>query len=114
MNTERGRELLAAERQRIERALLGLRETESEREHAGEDQASSDKASDLTELVYEEESEGKLDKELAALERAEARLATGTYGRSIESGEAIPDERLKANPLAELTVEEGRRLERSV
>ena len=42
-----------------------------------------------------------------ALERAEARLAAGTYGASILSGQAIPDERLEAFPLAELTVEEA-------
>jgi DnaK suppressor protein len=113
MDTERGRELLAAERQRIERALVDLREAESERELADEDQPSSDQASDLTELVYEEQSEDELNKALAALERAEARLATGTYGYSIESGEPIPDERLEANPLAELTIEEERRLELS-
>src|SRR2546426_7509196 len=34
--------------------------------------------------------------ELAALERAEQRLAAGTYGLSIESGEPIPDERLES------------------
>jgi DnaK suppressor protein len=113
MDTQRGRELLAAERQRIERALVDLREAGSERELADEDQPSSDQASDLTELVYEEESEDEVNKMLAALERAEARLATGTYGRSIKSGQAIPDERLEANPLAELTVEEERLLERS-
>jgi len=43
----------------------------------------------------------------AALERAEARLAAGSYGRSIRSGRPIPDERLEADPLAELTVEEA-------
>ncbi len=85
----------------------------SGRELAGEDQRSSDQASDLTELVYEEGLEDELRGELAALERAEARLAIGTCGRSIESGEPIPDERLEANPLAERTVEEKRRLERS-
>jgi DnaK suppressor protein len=53
-----------------------------------------------------------LEDELAALERAEARLAAGTYGLSIESGEPIPDERLEANPLAERTVTEERRFER--
>jgi DnaK suppressor protein len=42
-----------------------------------------------------------------ALERAEARLAAGTYGASILSGQPIPDERLEAFPLAELTVEEA-------
>jgi DnaK suppressor protein len=113
MNTERGRELLAVERQRIERALLDLHESVSERELADEDQPSSDQASNLTELVYEEGWEDELNRQLAALERAKARLATGTYGHSIESGEPIPDERLEANPLAELTIEEERRLERS-
>jgi DnaK suppressor protein len=42
-----------------------------------------------------------------ALERAEARLAAGTWGASILSGRPIPDERLEAFPLAELTVEEA-------
>ena len=44
--------------------------------------------------------------QLAALERAEERLAAGTYGLSIESGEPIPDERLEVVPTAERTVEE--------
>jgi RNA polymerase-binding transcription factor DksA len=43
----------------------------------------------------------------AALGRAEARLAAGSYGRSVRSGQPIPDERLEADPLAELTVEEA-------
>jgi DnaK suppressor protein len=33
-------------------------------------------------------------------------LAAGTYGRSVQSGKPIPDERLEADPAAELTVEE--------
>ena len=44
-----------------------------------------------------------------AVERAEARLAAGTYGLSIESGSPIPDERLEAVPTAERTVEEEAR-----
>ena len=43
----------------------------------------------------------------AALQRAEARLAAGRYGRSVRSGQPIPDERLEADPLAELTVQEA-------
>jgi DnaK suppressor protein len=43
---------------------------------------------------------------LAALERAEQRLAAGTYGLSIESGKQIPDERLEILPTAERTAEE--------
>jgi hypothetical protein len=49
----------------------------------------------------------------AALQRAEARLAAGSYGRSVRSGQAIPDERLEADPLAELTVQEAAATERS-
>jgi DnaK suppressor protein len=49
----------------------------------------------------------RLDDRWGALERAEARLAAGTYGASILSGQPIPDERLEAFPLAELTVKES-------
>ena len=35
------------------------------------------------------------------------RLEEGTYGRSVRSGAPIPDERLEADPAAELTVEEA-------
>jgi DnaK suppressor protein len=48
----------------------------------------------------------------AALVRAEARLAAGSYGRSVRSGQPIPDERLQADPLAELTVQEAAAAER--
>jgi DnaK suppressor protein len=43
------------------------------------------------------------------VERAEARLAAGTYGLSIESGKPIPDERLEILPAAERTTEEEAR-----
>lgn len=46
------------------------------------------------------------------MERAEARLAEGTYGLSVESGEPIPDGRLEARPTAERTVEEQERYDR--
>ena len=53
-----------------------------------------------------------LEDELAAVVRAEARIAQGTFGLSVESGEPIPDDRLEAEPLAERTVEEQTRYER--
>jgi DnaK suppressor protein len=53
-----------------------------------------------------------LREQLAAVGRAEERIARGTYGRSIESGIPIPDDRLEAEPLAERTVEEQRQYER--
>ena len=50
-----------------------------------------------------------LRNQLAAIERAEQRLADGTYGLSVESGKPIPDARLEAMPTAERTVEEQAR-----
>jgi DnaK suppressor protein len=44
---------------------------------------------------------------LAKLDRAEQRLEAGTFGVSIRSGRPIPDERLEADPAAELTVDEA-------
>jgi hypothetical protein len=49
-----------------------------------------------------------------ALERAEARLAAGTFGASVLSGRPIPDERLEAFPLAELTVQEAAQSDRDL
>ncbi len=112
MNAERARELLALERQRIEGGLAELREADASRALTADDQPSSDQGSDLTERAYQAQSEDDLEAQLQALERAEARLAEGTYGRSVDSDEPIPDERLEANPLAERTVEEEARRER--
>lgn len=108
MTSERAQELLAAERSRIERSLADLGEP------IGTDELSTlDNPADQGTVLYERElEEGLLEqlrRELEALERAEARLAEGTYGLSVESGEPIPDERLEAYPLAERTVEEERR-----
>ena len=68
-----------------------------------------DPANLASELYQDEFDEGLADdlrEELAAIDRAEARLAAGTYGLSIESGKPILDERLEAVPTAERTVEE--------
>ena len=46
---------------------------------------------------------------LAALDRAERRLEDGTFGLSVRSGVPIPDDRLEADPAAELTVDEAQR-----
>jgi DnaK suppressor protein len=51
-------------------------------------------------------SEG-LRERLATVERALHRLDEGTYGRSVRSGATIPDERLEADPAAELTADEA-------
>jgi DnaK suppressor protein len=104
MDPERARELLAGERERIERTLarLGHQDTGEPADEEGP----ANQASDLYQDELDEGLADDLREELAAVERAEARLAAGTYGLSIESGKPIPDERLEALPAAERTAEE--------
>jgi DnaK suppressor protein len=104
MDPDRARELLAAERARIERALVHLEQQGTDEQADEVDLA--DVASELYQDEFDEGLANDLGEELAAVERAEARLAAGTYGLSIESGQPIPDERLEAVPTAERTVEE--------
>ena len=104
MEPDRARKLLADERERIERALEGLRR-EDVGELSDQDEA-ADQASDLYENELDEGLSEQLREALAAVERAETRLAAGTYGLSVESGRPIPDERLEALPTAERTAEE--------
>ncbi len=103
MDADRARQLLAVERARIEEAIAGLgrEEPEADRDEPG-DQGSEN----LYQAEYDAGRVEDLREELAAVDRAEARLAAGTYGLSIESGEPISDERLEAVPTAERTVEE--------
>ena len=99
MDPERARDLLAGERKRIEQSLARLSRQDTGEPPDAEDPGNH--AADLDEGLSDD-----LREDLAALERAEARLAAGTYGLSIESGKPIPDERLEALPTAERTVEE--------
>jgi DnaK suppressor protein len=114
MNESRARELVARERARIESALAALgREVRAEgplqRQQPGDsgDAGSALEAESVTAAI-----EADLREQLAAVGRAEERIAQGRFGKSVESGLPIPDERLEAEPLAERTVEEQRQLER--
>jgi DnaK suppressor protein len=105
MDPDHARELLARERTRVEQAIAELRE-----EGPLESDDRVEPGDEGTEDLYQDElDEGRLDDlrtELAAIGRAEARLAAGTYGLSVQSGDPIPDARLEAVPTAERTVEE--------
>jgi DnaK suppressor protein len=111
MDAERAKELLGLERSRIERALAELGGDgpleASDRQEPG-DRDSEDLYQDEFDAGRTEDLQGQL----ASLERAEQRLAAGTYGLSIESGKPIPDGRLEAVPTAERTVAEQERYER--
>jgi DnaK suppressor protein len=108
MDPDRARQLLTSERERIEQAIDELEEDGPQELAEQYEPGDAD-----SENLYEQELEAglaeDLAEQLAALERAEARLARGTYGLSVDSGEPIPDERLQALPTAERTVEEQER-----
>ncbi len=106
MDPDRARELLSAERTRLERAIA-----QAAHEDDGEPGDGADPGNLASGLYQDELNESireDFQAQLEAVERAEARLAAGTYGLSVRSGQPIPDERLEALPAAELTVEEER------
>jgi DnaK suppressor protein len=107
MEEERARALLGAERQRLERLLASVNADHDRVTPA--DEVAEDLVDGADRRVAEETDEAvasQLNQRLQALQRAEGRVAAGTYGRSVLSGRPIPDERLEALPLAELTVDE--------
>ncbi len=113
MDEQRARELVAGERARIEAMLTTVRrgiraEGPLQRQQTGEyEDAGTAMDAESVDVALA----ANLKKQLAAVERAEKRIAGGTYGRSIETEAVIPDERLEAEPLAERTIEEQRRFD---
>jgi DnaK suppressor protein len=109
VDVERAQALLAAERDEVQK-LLGETETAGREDRGTEDETDADiadPAQSLTQQGMDDAIAESLRDRLAALKRAQQRLADGTYGRSVQSGQPIPDERLEADPAAELTVEEA-------
>jgi DnaK suppressor protein len=110
MDENRARSLLQAERAEVRGLLTGTeqaeaadRESEDERGADVDDPAQSLTAEGMDDAIAE-----SLRDRLDAIDRALKRLDDGTYGRSVRSGAPIPDERLEADPAAELTVDEAR------
>ena len=111
MDNDRAQLLLNAERTRVEDLLTSVQgDSQSDRSAANQQGDMSDSSEVLVSEGTDDAVASALTQRLAAIERAEQRLAVGTYGRSIASGELIPDERLEADPAAELTVDEAQQL----
>jgi DnaK suppressor protein len=113
MDKRQARALLEEERRRLERLRASVA---ADRERvASAPEGAEDLVDEANRRVGEETDEAvarQLHHRMLALQRAETRLAAGTYGRSVLSGRPIPDERLEAFPLAELTVDEEAARER--
>ena len=105
MDTDRARSLLIAERDEVQSLL---KDTEAEGRQARVAEVDSE-AEDNADAALALTEEGQDD---AVAESLRDRLDDGSYGRSVRSGKPIPDERLEADPAAELTVEEARADER--
>jgi DnaK suppressor protein len=115
MDSERARSLLITERDEVQ-GLLKDAEAAGQEDRVAEVNSESgdtgDAAQPLTAEGMDDAIAESLRSRLDAIERALHRLDEGTYGRSVRSGEPIPDERLEADPAAELTIEEARAAER--
>jgi DnaK suppressor protein len=108
MEHPKAEELLRGERIRTEQLLSEIGEAgTADREAANQSGDMFDSAEPLTGQGLDESVRAELEEHLAAIDRAEVRLKIGTYGFSVRSGRPIPDDRLEADPTAELTVEEA-------
>jgi DnaK suppressor protein len=105
MEMERAQSLLDAERAQVKRLLADLDMARTDDHEAERDAAYP--AQPLAQQGVDDAVAARLRSRLAALDRALQRVRDGSYGRSIRSGAPIPDERLEADPAAELTVEEA-------
>lgn len=108
MDEQRARALLRAERTRV-RGLIGETDAagQEDRAAANEPGEIADPAERLTAEEVDDAVASGLRERLAAIDRAERRLKDGVFGVSVRSGSPIPDDRLEADPAAELTVEEA-------
>jgi DnaK suppressor protein len=102
MDPEHAKKRLAEERARIEREL----EEHTKPDTSDEPEDSGDEANDLEQASTDSAFIEDLRQNLEEIERAEQRLEEGTYGKSVVSGDPIPDERLEAIPWADRNVGE--------
>jgi DnaK suppressor protein len=111
MDHDQARARLLAERAEVA-DLLADAESAGQQDRETEDEEAavyvSDAAQPLTEEGIDDAVADSMRERLAAIDRALRRLDDGTYGRSVRSGLPIPDDRLEADPAAELTIEEAR------
>jgi DnaK suppressor protein len=109
MDEDRARDRLRAERTEVQLLLKDTRGARQQNQASGSETGDiADPAQPLTEEMTDDAIAASLRARLAALDGALKRLDDGTYGRSIRSGQAIPAERLDADPAVELTIEEAR------
>jgi DnaK suppressor protein len=109
MEYDAARDRLRSERAEIARLLAGTETAVGQGRPAhGEVGDSADSAVALANVGVDDAIAAQLRDRVGAIDRALRRLDDGTYGLSVRSGRPIPEERLDADPAAELTIEEAR------
>jgi RNA polymerase-binding transcription factor len=109
MNQDQARARLLAERAEVADLLADAESAGQQDRAAGQETGDiADAAQPLTAEGMDDAVADSMRGRLAAIDRALRRLDEGTYGRSVRSGLPIPDERLEADPAAELTIDEAR------
>ena len=108
MDPAHARRLIEGERERLMELLTNSAAARAADLEAAADASTSvsDAASPLAQELLDDAVAKHLSLRLAALDRASGRLRAGTYGVSLRSGLPIPDDRLEADPAAELLVGE--------
>jgi len=123
MDTKNARELLEADRVRLERIRDGVSEdqglgVESQQASLSElssyDQHSADIATETFEREKDESILEQVQGELNDIDHALARIENGTYGTCEACGKPIGDPRLEAVPTARFCVEDQARAERDL
>jgi DnaK suppressor protein len=108
MDVEEARKVLLAERTEVLALLSGTESSAwQDREAEGETGDWADSAQPLTAQGVDDAVAVSLTARIGAIDRALERIDAGSYGLSVRSGKPIPDARLRADPAAELTVEEA-------
>ena len=117
MDPKRARTRLNEERERLERVRAGLVGPDGvvigadDTELSSADQHPGDSGTETFEVEKNQALLETVEAELRDIDDALERLDNGTYGKSILSGETIPDDRLEAVPWTRYTVEEQARAE---
>lgn len=117
LDTERFKETLVRERQRVKAALDNLHEEHpgSMSDETGEDAVYDNHLADTATETYDRELDYTLGENaehvLEEIDAALGRIDQGTYGLCTRCGKPIPPERLEARPWATLDIDCQRQLE---
>jgi RNA polymerase-binding protein DksA len=117
-DTDRFRQMLLEERERVVRAIEYLHEENpgSIEDETGEESGFDNHLADTATVTFDREVDYTLEENseavLKAIEAALVRIEAGTYGTCVRCGREIAPERLEALPYAELCIDCKREAER--